>query len=174
MCHLRNHMETYCSGSFLKHIHIEKESNWSHHVLQRTMPPLDLLLPPSKTSCQEWAVSCWVVDQRGPMEPHTTQVLPRLWTVLHSWMAGPCCWRQHVIHFYLICIHVCLNTSCTYSAMPSVARKWHWISWDWSFRQFWPPLWVLGIEHTTSGRRASSVTVEPALLAHKLWGHKWP
>lgn len=31
-----------------------------------------------------------------------------------------------------------------------------------------PPLSVLGIEHMSSGRKANSITVELALLAHKL------
>lgn len=41
--HLKNHKETYHSSSFLKYIHIWKESKWSHEVIGETMSQLGIL-----------------------------------------------------------------------------------------------------------------------------------
>lgn len=76
---------------------------------------------------------------------------------------------MYVIHFYLICLSVCLKTCLTHvmqypqwpengigSLGPGVSECSE------------PPLGMLGVKHTSSGRKASRVTVEPAPLTDKL------
>lgn len=57
--------------------------------------------------------------------------------------------------FYLCvcfsCIYVCDSCTCL---VPAEAWEGHQIPWDWSDRQFWATLWVLGSKLRSSARTA--------------------
>ena len=57
-----------------------------------------------------------------------------------------------------VCIYVYLKCLVTVEA-----RKGHQIPWNWSYRQSWAVLWMLGTKLEFFERTASALTAEPPL-----------
>ena len=63
---------------------------------------------------------------------------------------------NHLIHVYgcFVCIYICAPHACL---VTLEARRGHWMSWNWSYRQLWATMWVLSIELGISGRPANTL-----------------
>lgn len=55
------------------------------------------------------------------------------------------------VYEYFTCMYVCIPHACLVLAE---ARRRYWISLDWSYRQMWVALWILGVKSGSSGRTA--------------------
>lgn len=118
MCHLKDHMETYCYKGFLKYICIGKESKWSHHILRSTMPKVDVLCHQVKPCAGNGLCLVELLTRGVPCNSQTTQAVAKV-IGCASQLDGRVLLLKiaHVIHFYLICISVCLKTCLTH-VMP--------------------------------------------------------
>jgi hypothetical protein len=52
------------------------------------------------------------------------------------------------------------------SLVPREARREHWIPWNWSYRQLWATMWVLGVEPGSFGRATPEPTFQPFYDLH--------
>ena len=63
-------------------------------------------------------------------------------------------------YLFLFYVHWCFLTAC-------ISVKGYRIPWNWSYRQLWAAMWMLGIEPWSSGRAASALScwaISPARL----------
>lgn len=68
----------------------------------------------------------------------------------------------------MFCLHVCVSTIiCAW--FPQRPKKNMRFPYNWSYRQLWASVWVLGFESVFSARAASALTSEPALQPHCGW-----
>jgi hypothetical protein len=69
--------------------------------------------------------------------------------------------------FYLMCMSVCLLVYLHTTLLMSMeVRRGCWISKNWSYRQLWAPVWVLGTKLRSSGRATSAFNPwDPSPLA---------
>ena len=70
------------------------------------------------------------------------------------------------------CLHVCIYIPHAF-LVPMEVRRGHLISWNWSYRQLWASMWLVGIK-PCSCRRA--VKTEPSLqsLNSDVWSFQIP
>lgn len=115
MCHLKDHMETYCYKGFYKYIRIGKESKWSHHILRSAMPKLDFSCHQVKPCARSGLYLVELLTKGVPCSPQTTQAVAKA-TDCASQRDGRVLLLKttHAFHFYLICISVCLKTCLTH------------------------------------------------------------
>ena len=53
-------------------------------------------------------------------------------------------------------LHACLFMNCVHAILMATRRR-HQISWNWSYRQLWAAMWVLGTEAGFSTRAVSAL-----------------
>lgn len=64
-----------------------------------------------------------------------------------------------ILLFYVlatfVCVYACAPKACL---VQTEVRRRHQIAWDWSYKRFWAPMWVLRIEHGPPSRATSALS----------------
>ena len=64
------------------------------------------------------------------------------------------------LRIWVFCLHICMHTVCVCVCLVlTEARKGYQISWNWSYRQVWAAIWVLGIEPKSSRKAGSALNI---------------
>jgi hypothetical protein len=62
------------------------------------------------------------------------------------------------LRIWVFCLHICMHTVCVCLVLTE-ARQGYQISCNWSYRQVWAAMWLLGIEPKSSRKAGSALNI---------------